>query len=86
MQIGRHLIMRYRDKPYLNAKPFEDYLRSVFMSYLIITCIVKDLRKPNAVSLMDNCSHDITPAVIELLSSAPVPVVVVTFALQPHTT
>jgi hypothetical protein len=62
MQIGRHLILilKQRDKPYVNAKFFEDYLCSVFLPYLMITRIVKDLREEDVVSLMDNCSPHIT--------------------------
>jgi hypothetical protein len=57
MQIGRHsnLILKHRDKPYVNAELFEDYLRSLFLPHLMITCIVKDLRDEDAVLLMENC-------------------------------
>jgi hypothetical protein len=50
----------------------------------MITRIMKDLREEDAVPLMDNCSPDITPGAIELLSIAHMRVV--TFAAQPHTT
>jgi hypothetical protein len=56
MQIGRHLILKQRDKPYANAELFEDYLCSVFLPHLMITRIAKDLREEDAVLLMDNCS------------------------------
>jgi hypothetical protein len=84
MQIGRHLILKHRDKPCVKAELFEDYLRSVFLPHLMITCIVKDHRKEDAVFLMDICSHHITPAVIHLLWTPRVRVV--TFAPQPQTT
>jgi hypothetical protein len=84
MQIGRHLILKHRDKPHVNAEPFEDYLRSVFLPHLMITRIVKGLRDDDTVLLMDNCSPHITRAVIELLSTARVRVSLLTFA--PHTT
>jgi hypothetical protein len=63
MQIGRHLnlILKHRDKPYLNAELFEDYLRSVSLPHLMITRIVKDIRAEDAVLLRDNCSPHITP-------------------------
>jgi hypothetical protein len=82
MQIGKHLILKHRDKPYVNAEPFEDYLPSVFLPHLMIAHIVKDRREEDPVRLMGNCSPHITPAVIELLSIAPVRVL--TFAS--HTT
>jgi hypothetical protein len=49
MQIGRHLILKYRDKPYVNAELFEDYLPSVLLPHLMITRIVKDLCEEDAV-------------------------------------
>jgi hypothetical protein len=85
MQIGRHLklILTDRDKPYVNAELFEDFLRSVFLPHLMITRVVKDLREEDAAFLMDNCSPHIPPGVIELLSTAPMRVVA--FAPQLHT-
>jgi hypothetical protein len=84
IQIGRHLTLQHRDKRYVNAELFEDYLCSVFLPHLMIPRIVKDLREEDAVLLMANCSPHITRAVLELLSTADVRVV--TFAPQPHTT
>jgi hypothetical protein len=52
MQIGPHLILKHRDKRYVNAEPFEDYLHSVFLPHLMITQIVKDLREEEAVLLI----------------------------------
>jgi hypothetical protein len=82
MQIGRHFILKHRDKPYVSAVLFEDCQRGVFLPHLMITRTVKDLHEENAVLLMDNWSPHIARAVIELLSTARVRVV--TFA--PHTT
>jgi hypothetical protein len=82
MQIGRHLILKHRGKPHVNAELFEDYLRSVFLPHSKITRIMKDLREEDAVLLMDNCSPHITAGVIELLSTARVRVV----AFAPQTT
>jgi hypothetical protein len=62
MQIGRHLnlILKYRDKPYINAELFEHDLSSVFLPHLMIIRIVKHLREEEAVLLIDNCSPQIT--------------------------
>jgi hypothetical protein len=49
MQIGRHLMLKHRDKPDVNAELFEDYLHSVFLPHLMINRIVKDLREEDAV-------------------------------------
>jgi hypothetical protein len=67
MHIGRHLLLKHRDKPYANAELFEDYLRSVFLPHLMITRLMGDRREKDAVLLMDNCSPHITPIVIGLL-------------------
>jgi hypothetical protein len=60
MEIGRDLILKHREKPYVNAEPFEEYLRSVFLPHLMITHIAKDLREEDAVLLIDNCSSRLT--------------------------
>jgi hypothetical protein len=60
MQIGRHLILKHRHKPYVNAELFEDYLRSVFLPHLMIIPIAKDLSEEDAVFLTDNCSSYLT--------------------------
>jgi hypothetical protein len=62
MQIGWHLnlILKHRDKPYVNAELFEDYLRGVFLPHLMITRIVTDLREEDAALLMENCSPHLT--------------------------
>jgi hypothetical protein len=82
MQIGKHLILKQRAKPYVNADLFENYVRTVFLPPLAITCIMQNVRNEEAVLLMDNCSPHLTPVVIDLLSEARVRIV--TFA--PHTT
>jgi hypothetical protein len=61
MQIGRHLILKHRNKPSVSDELFKDYLRSVFLPHLMMTHIVKDLREEEAVFVMDNCSPHITP-------------------------
>jgi hypothetical protein len=60
-------------------------VRDVFLLHLMISRIMKDLRDEDAVLLMDNSSPHITLGVIELLSTARVHVVVVTFRPRPHT-
>jgi hypothetical protein len=37
MQIGRHLILKHRDKPYINADLFENHIRIVFLPHLATT-------------------------------------------------
>jgi hypothetical protein len=60
MQIGKHLILKRRAKPYVNADLFENYVRTVFLPHLAITRIMQNVRREKAVLLMDNCSPSIT--------------------------
>ena len=82
MQIGVHLRMEHRDKPYVNAQLFQNYVETVFLPHLQSACLRLGLPEEEAVLLMDNCSPHLTGRVLELLSAAHVRVV--TFA--PHTT
>jgi hypothetical protein len=82
MQIGQHLILKHRAKPYVNSDLFENYLRTVFLAHLAIRRIMQNIPEEDAVLLMDNCSPHLTPIVIDLLSNARVRIVA--FAL--HTT
>jgi hypothetical protein len=82
MRIGHHLILRHRQKPYINGEIFANYIQSVFLPHLANLRGNEQLSNEEAVLLMDNCSPHLTPTVIELLTSARVRVV--TFA--PHTT
>jgi hypothetical protein len=41
--------LKHRDKPHVNAELFKDYPRSVFLPHLMITGIVQDLGKEDAV-------------------------------------
>jgi hypothetical protein len=63
MQIGRHfnLILKHRDKPYVDVELFEDSLCNVFLPHSKIARLVTDLREEDAVRLMDIWSPHITP-------------------------
>jgi hypothetical protein len=82
MQIGKHLILKRRAKPDVNADLFENYAGTVFLPHLAITRIIQNVRNEEAVLLMDNCSPHLTSIVIDLLSEARVQIV----AFPPHTT
>jgi hypothetical protein len=60
MQIGKHLILKQRAKPDVNADLFENYVRTVFLLHLAITRIMQNVRNEEAVLLMDNCSPHLT--------------------------
>jgi hypothetical protein len=82
MQLGQNLLLKHRDKPSVDADLFENYIQTVFLSHLLITCLIQDLREEDAVLLMENCSPHLTPVVRDLLSTTSLRIV--TFA--PHTT
>ena len=82
LQIGTHLILQQRNKPYINSELFVDYIRRVFLPYLSNLRRRPELADEEAVLLMDNCPAHVTQEVLDLLTEARVRVV--TFA--PHTT
>jgi hypothetical protein len=82
MQIGKHVILKRRAKPYVNADLFENDVRTIFLPHLTITRIMRNVRNEEAVRLMDNCSPHLAAVVIDLLCEARV--WIVTFA--PNTT
>jgi hypothetical protein len=81
MQLGTNMILKHRDKPYANAVLFENYVRIVLLSHLLIGRLSHNLREEEAVLSMDNCSPHLTPIVLDLLSTARVRIVI----LAPHT-
>jgi hypothetical protein len=60
MQIGKHLILKQRAKPDVNADLFENDVRTVFLPHLAITRIMQNVRNGEIVLLMDNCSPHLT--------------------------
>jgi hypothetical protein len=80
MQIGKHLILKYRAKPDVNADLFESDLRAVCLLHFAITRITQNIPEEDAVRLMDNCSPHLTPVVVNFLSSARVRIV----TFEPH--
>jgi uncharacterized protein (UPF0248 family) len=55
MQIGKHLILKRRDTPYVNADLFENYIRTVFLPHRLAMHRMYDFGEEDAVLLMDNC-------------------------------
>jgi hypothetical protein len=81
MQNGKHLILKHRPKPYLNADLFENSIRTVFLPHVAITRIMQNIPAEDAVLLMDNCLPPLILVVIDLLSNARVRIV----PFAPHT-
>jgi hypothetical protein len=77
MQIGKHLILKRRDTPYVDADLFENYIQTVFRPHLLATRRVYHFGEEDAVLLMDNSSPHLAPAVLTLLSNAGVRIVTV---------
>jgi hypothetical protein len=82
VRFRRDLILKSNSRPYINAGIFLDYIRSVFLPYVIGLRNLARLVVEEAVLLMDNCSSHVTDDVSRLL--AEVRMHVITFA--PHTT
>jgi hypothetical protein len=56
MQIGKHLTLKDRAKPYVNPNLFEKDIHTVFLSHLTITQIMENIPEEDTVRLMENCS------------------------------
>jgi hypothetical protein len=81
MRNGRHLILKKRAKPYSHSGVFVDSIQTVFLPHLALLRSNGELSDEEAVVLMDNCSPDLAPAAVGLLTRTRVRIV--TFA--PHT-
>jgi hypothetical protein len=42
MQLWKHLILKRRDRPWVTAHLFENYIRTVFLTHLLITCLIQN--------------------------------------------
>jgi hypothetical protein len=82
LQLGRHLILRQRDKAYVNGEIFKDYIQRVFIPHLEILRQKEEFAGEEAALLMDNCPSHVKPEILGILTEARVRIV--TFA--PHTT
>jgi hypothetical protein len=82
VRFGVDLVMKVRPKPYVNAKIFLDYIKTVFLPNLAELRHLEEFAEEDAVLLLDNCPSHVTRGVIGILTDARVRVI--TFA--PHTT
>jgi hypothetical protein len=82
VRFGRDLILKSTHRPYVSAENFLEYVRTVFLPYLVCVRGLGAFPAEKAVLLMANCSAHVTDDVIRLLTEARVRVI--TFA--PHTT
>jgi hypothetical protein len=82
VRFGTDFVLRSNPKPYINAKIFLDYIRTVFLSNLAELRTFDGFTEQTGVLLMDNCPSYVTDDVIGLLTEARV--CVITF--EPHTT
>jgi hypothetical protein len=80
-RIGTYLILWQRNEPYINSEPFVDDLRRVFLPYLSDFHRSPELTDEEAMFLMNNCPSYVTQQVIDLLTQAPLRVIM----CAPHT-
>jgi hypothetical protein len=82
LRVGRDLVLKHRQKPYVNDELFANYIRAVLLSHLAGLRGNEELSDEEAPLLMDNCSPHLAPTAVQLLTHARVRII--TFA--PHTT
>jgi hypothetical protein len=58
--------LTYSQKPYINAGIFLDYIRTVFLLYLVSLRVLAGFPEEAAVFLMDNYSAHVTDGVMEM--------------------
>jgi hypothetical protein len=78
---GRDMILKFNQKPYINAGIFLDYIRAIFVPYIDMLRGLAIFAEEPALLLMDNCSAHVSDDVIRILTEASV--LVISFA--PHT-
>jgi hypothetical protein len=82
MRLGRAVILKHRQKPYLNRELFVDYIQTVFLPHLADLPRNEQLSSEETPSLMDNSSPYLTLAAVELHSRARVRII----TLESHPT
>jgi hypothetical protein len=81
-RIGSDMILRKRDKPYMNAALFAEYVSAVFLSDIAKIRSDPRFTDKEAVLLMDNCSLHLREDILQTLADYHVKVV----AFPLHTT
>lgn len=82
MRLGLDMIIRKRDRPYMNADLFLEYITKVFIPYIVELRSNEEFAGRPAILLMDNCSLHMGEDVIRVLSEHQVKVI----TFPPHTT
>jgi hypothetical protein len=80
--LGRDMILKFNQKPYINAGIFLDDIRTIFLPYIDMLRGLAVFAEEPAVLLMDNCSAYVRDDVIRILTKASVRVI----TCAPHTT
>jgi hypothetical protein len=80
--LGRDMILKFNQRPYINAEIFLDSIRTIFLPYIDMLRGLAVFAQEPAVLLMDNCWVHVSDDVIRIFTEASVGVI--TFA--PHTT
>jgi hypothetical protein len=81
VRFGTNLILKARQKPYINAECFLDYIRRVFLPNLNDLRILEEFTEEDAILLMDNCLSHVGEEILSLLRDARVRITI----WAPHT-
>jgi hypothetical protein len=80
-RIGIDMILKKRDKPYMNAVLFHEYISTVLIPHIARVQLNPGLEHEPAVLLMDNCSVHMHDDTLQELAAHRVKIV----TLPPHT-
>jgi hypothetical protein len=75
VRFRRDLILKSNHRPYVNTEIFLDYIKTVFLSYLVWLRGLDEFAIKGAILLMDNYSDHVTDHVIRLLTEGRVRVI-----------
>jgi hypothetical protein len=82
VRFGPDLILKSHHRPYVNTEIFLDYIRTVFLPYLVGFGDEAEFAAEDAVLMMDKCSTHVTDDITRLLTEAMVTVII----FAPYTT
>jgi hypothetical protein len=81
-RMGSERILRRRDKPDMNAGLFAEYISKVFLPHIARVRSHPRFSNEQAVLVMDNCSVQVRPDILQILADNHVKVI----TFPPHTT
>jgi hypothetical protein len=82
VRLSVNFVLRQQLKPYINGKPFIEYINNIFISYLNKLWELEEFEVCKAILLMDNCSPYVSHDIVEVLTRVRVKIITVAI----HTT